>query len=106
MDLDTIKMIIDSTNANVNPIITIEVDNKIYGLEQNDFVIDENGDITFKSFIVKQTLEDIAKEIMELEDMPKGDGFNEAVILVAQDLYKLNKYESEYVLEYIENYLL
>lgn len=48
MDLDTLKMIRDCSEANVSPIIRVELNGRMYNLSDDEYVIDEDGDITFK----------------------------------------------------------
>ena len=48
VDIDTLKMIRDCSEANVSPIIRVELSGKMYDLSEEEYVIDEDGDIIFK----------------------------------------------------------
>lgn len=48
VNIDTLEMIRDCSEANVSPIIRVELNGKMYNLSDDKYVIDEDGDITFK----------------------------------------------------------
>lgn len=48
VDIDTLEIIRDCSEANVSPIIRVELNGKVYNLSDDKYVIDEDGDIIFK----------------------------------------------------------
>ena len=53
IDIDTLEMIRDCSEANASPIIRVELNGKMYNLSDDEYVIDEDGDITFKLIQLK-----------------------------------------------------